>query len=45
MEAVFINILMNSIQAMPNGGTLTVKLRSIDDFILIDFIDTGNWNF
>jgi signal transduction histidine kinase len=41
MEAVFINILMNSIQAMPNGGTLTVKLRSIDDFILIDFMDTG----
>ena len=41
MEAVFINILINSIQAMPNGGTLTVKLRSIDDFIAIDFIDTG----
>jgi signal transduction histidine kinase len=41
MEAVFINILMNSIQAMPNGGTLSVKLRSIDDFILIDFIDSG----
>ena len=42
MEAVFINILMNSIQAMPDGGTLTVKLRSIDDNIVIDFIDTGN---
>ena len=42
MEAVFINILMNSIQAMPDGGTLTVKLRSNDDFIEIDFIDTGN---
>ena len=42
MEAVFINILMNSIQAMPDGCTLTVKLRSNDDFIEIDFIDTGN---
>jgi len=42
MEAVFINILMNSIQAMPNGGILTVKLRTNDDFIEIDFIDTGN---
>jgi len=28
--------------AMPDGGTLTVKLRSNDDFIEIDFIDTGN---
>jgi len=42
MEAVFINILMNSIQAMSNGCTLTVKLRSNDDFIVIDFIDTCN---
>ena len=41
MEAVFINILMNSIQAMPNGGTLTIKLSTIDDFVIIDFIDTG----
>lgn len=41
MEAVFINILMNSIQAMPDGGTLTIKISSADNFAVIDFIDTG----
>jgi len=41
MEAVFINIMMNSIQAMPNGGTLTIKISTIDNLAVIDFIDTG----
>ncbi len=41
IEAVFINIMMNSIQAMPDGGTLKIKISSIDDFAVIDFIDTG----
>ncbi len=42
MEAVFINVVMNSIQAMSNGGTLTIKINSINDFVEIDFIDTGD---
>ncbi len=41
MEAVFINILMNSIQAMPDGGKLEVKIHTIDDFVMIDFVDEG----
>lgn len=42
MEAVFINVVMNSIQAMSNGGTLTIKINLINDFVEIDFIDTGD---
>jgi len=43
LKQAFLNIFLNSIQAMPNGGTLTVStsLRSIDHRLLIAVSDTG----
>ena len=46
MERVFINILLNAIQAMPDGGTLGVKTRLKDSgeakrAVLIQIEDTG----
>ncbi len=38
---VFINLLKNAIDAMPQGGTLKVKSRQIGDSLEIFFSDTG----
>jgi len=40
MQQVFVNIILNAIQAMPNGGTLTIKTR-YKDKVEIAFTDTG----
>lgn len=41
MRQVFINLLKNSIEAMPKGGEITVQLKRIEDNICIRFIDQG----
>jgi PAS domain S-box-containing protein len=46
LKRVFINLVINSIQAMPNGGTLTTKAHKKqsskgNEKILISFEDTG----
>ncbi|MCW9066035.1 MAG: ATP-binding protein, partial [Ignavibacteriaceae bacterium] len=41
LQQVFLNILLNSIQAMPDGGTLLVKSYVENDNIRIDISDTG----
>lgn len=38
---VFMNLIMNSIHAMPEGGTLTLDSYIKDDFVCIDVSDTG----
>lgn len=41
IQQVFINILLNAIEAMPQGGTLTVSSGIQDQMLAIGFTDTG----
>jgi signal transduction histidine kinase len=41
MQRVFDNMIKNGIEAMPNGGTLTIKNEKLGGFINIIFEDTG----
>jgi PAS domain S-box-containing protein len=42
LKQVFINIIKNSIEAMPNGGNLMIRVqRKSKDFIELRFIDEG----
>ncbi len=41
LSQAFVNIILNSADAMPNGGTLTIRSRIKDARIVIDFEDTG----
>ena len=41
MFQVFCNVIKNSLDAMPGGGLLTVRLRPQGDRCRIEFIDTG----
>jgi len=42
VEQIFVNIMKNAIQAMPNGGTLSVKAKMLSSQLLeVRFSDTG----
>ena len=42
LQQVFLNLIINSIQAMPHGGTLTIQVKFDDpEFVHIDVTDTG----
>lgn len=41
MERVFINLIKNAIEAMPNGGTLEIASAQIISDLQITFADTG----
>jgi PAS domain S-box-containing protein len=41
MSRVFVNIIKNSIDAMPDGGILTITSKVVDDSVVITFTDTG----
>ena len=42
MSQVLINLIMNAIHAMPEGGTLRIALRSAGDLIQLTVADTGH---
>lgn len=41
LKQVFVNVMKNAIEAMENGGVLTIRTRDQDSQILLLFIDTG----
>jgi PAS domain S-box-containing protein len=41
MRRVFSNLIMNAIQAMPDGGELTIDLSRTEEHLLVSFRDTG----
>jgi len=41
LREVLVNLIFNSIDAMPHGGTITLRTRKEADKILVDVSDTG----
>jgi signal transduction histidine kinase len=41
MRRVFINIIKNAVEAMPKGGTLTIRSKKLNDNVEFSFADTG----
>jgi signal transduction histidine kinase len=41
LKVLFINLVKNSVEAMPFGGSLTIKVECIEEKVKIKVIDTG----
>ncbi len=42
LDAVFINLIVNSIQAMHEGGKINIKISEQDNIAILQFIDSGD---
>ncbi len=42
IQQVLINVITNAVQAMPEGGKLTISTRERKDFLELDVTDTGS---
>lgn len=40
-QQVFLNLINNSLDAMPNGGKIYIKTYSEQDHVIVEFADTG----
>lgn len=42
LKQIFLNIIINAFQAMPNGGVLSIRtFQARDEFVQVDITDTG----
>jgi signal transduction histidine kinase/CheY-like chemotaxis protein len=41
LREVLVNMVFNAIDAMPEGGTLSLTTRTVDESVIIEVIDTG----
>ncbi|RKZ33689.1 hypothetical protein DRQ33_03735 [bacterium] len=42
LQQVFVNLITNAIDSMPEGGTLTIQTREVGDFVEARVSDTGS---